>query len=202
MITQLCSNFFQEWGILIILVVFLIFMLVFSASKRKKDAQMAEDFANNLKVGDKIKTYSGIYGKIVSIKDTPSGKVATIETGEGKNVSYMSVDVFAIYNIETPVNEKKESSSKNTDAVAVNENVQSEINTNEVNVVADESNVAESVVAEESTAVENAEPAKKTKSTSKKSTTSNSNKKSTTKKTTTSKNEKSEFEKLKEEENK
>ena len=202
MITQLCSNFFQEWGILIILVVFLIFMLVFSASKRKKDAQMAEDFANNLKVGDKIKTYSGIYGKIVSIKDTSSGKVATIETGEGKNVSYMSVDVFAIYNIETPVNEKKESSSKNTDAVAVNENVQSEINTNEVNVVADESNVAESVVAEESTAVENAEPAKKTKSTSKKSTTSNSNKKSTTKKTTTSKNEKSEFEKLKEEENK
>ena len=200
MITQLCSNFFQEWGILIILVVFLIFMLVFSASKRKKDAQMAEDFANNLKVGDKIKTYSGIYGKIVSIKDTPSGKVATIETGEGKNVSYMSVDVFAIYNIETPVNEKKESSSKNTDAVAVNENVQSEIDTNEVNVVADESNVAESVVAEESTAVENAEPAKKTKSTSKKSTTSNSNKKSTTKKTQNK--DKSEFEKLKEEENK
>ena len=200
MITQLCSNFFQEWGILIILVVFLIFMLVFSASKRKKDAQMAEDFANNLKVGDKIKTYSGIYGKIVSIKDTPSGKVATIETGEGKNVSYMTVDVFAIYNIETPVNEKKESSSKNTDAVAVNENVQSEINTNEVNVVADESNVAESVVAEESTAVEHAEPAKKTKSTSKKSTTSNSNKKSTTKKTQNK--DKSEFEKLKEEENK
>ena len=200
MITQLCSNFFQEWGILIILVVFLIFMLVFSASKRKKDAQMAEDFANNLKVGDKIKTYSGIYGKIVSIKDTPSGKVATIETGEGKNVSYMSVDVFAIYNIETPVNEKKDSSSKNTDAVAVNENVQSEIDTNEVNVVADESNVAESVVAEESTAVENAEPAKKTKSTSKKSTTSNSNKKSTTKKTQNK--DKSEFEKLKEEENK
>ena len=200
MITQLCSNFFQEWGILIILVVFLIFMLVFSASKRKKDAQMAEDFANNLKVGDKIKTYSGIYGKIVSIKDTPSGKVATIETGEGKNVSYMTVDVFAIYNIEKPVNEKKESSSKNTDAVAVNENVQSEIDTNEASVVADESNVVESVVAEESTAVENAEPAKKTKSTNKKSTTSNSNKKSTTKKTQNK--DKSEFEKLKEKKNK
>lgn len=68
---------------------------------------MAEDFANNLKVGDKIKTYSGVYGKIISIKDTPNGKVATIETGEGKNVSYMSVDVYAIYNIETPVQEKE-----------------------------------------------------------------------------------------------
>ena len=117
MITQLCASFFQEWGILIILVVFLIFMLVFSASKRKKDAKMAEDFANNLKVGDKVKTYSGIYGKIISITDTPNGKVATIETGEGKNVSYMSVDVYAIYNIEAPVNEKKvESTSAGTKA--------------------------------------------------------------------------------------
>lgn len=117
MITQLCASFFKEWGILIILVVFLIFMLVFSASKRKKDAKMAEDFANNLKVGDKVKTYSGIYGKIISIKDTPNGKIATIETGEGKNVSYMSVDVYAIYNIEAPVNEKKvESTSAITKA--------------------------------------------------------------------------------------
>ena len=208
MITQLCSNFFQDWGILIILVVFLIFMLVFSASKRKKDAQMAEDFANNLKVGDKIKTYSGIYGKIVSIKDTPSGKVATIETGEGKNVSYMTVDVFAIYNIETPVNEKKESNavaSKNDEVAIQSENVQSEIDTNEVNVVADENAVAENVVADESIVAENVEPAKKSKSTSKKTQSAESGKKSTTKKSTTKKTqnkEKSEFEKLKEEENK
>ena len=108
MFTQLCGNFFQDWGLLLILVAFLVFMLVFSSTRRKKEAKMAEDFANNLKVGDKIKTYSGIYGKIISIKDTPSGKVATIETGEGKNVSYMTVDVFSIYNIEQPVQEKKQ----------------------------------------------------------------------------------------------
>lgn len=107
MISQLNASFFQDWGLLIILVVFLVFMLVFSSTRRKKEAKMAEDFANNLKVGDKIKTYSGIYGKILSIKNTPNGKMAVIETGEGKNVSYMTVDIFAIYNIETPVNEKK-----------------------------------------------------------------------------------------------
>lgn len=108
MIGQLLEgNFFQNYGVLIILIVFLVFMLVFSATRRKKDAKMAEDFANNLKVGDKVKTYSGIYGKIISIKDTPSGKICVIETGEGKNTSYMAVDVFAIYNIETPVSEKK-----------------------------------------------------------------------------------------------
>ena len=45
--------------------------------------------------------------KLISIKDTPSGKICVIETGEGKNTSYMAVDVFAIYNIETPVSEKK-----------------------------------------------------------------------------------------------
>lgn len=119
MIGQLLEgNFFQNYGVLIILVVFLVFMLVFSATRRKKDAKMAEDFANNLKVGDKVKTYSGIYGKIISIKDTPSGKICVIETGEGKNTSYMAVDVFAIYNIETPVTEKKV--AENADNVAEN----------------------------------------------------------------------------------
>ena len=57
MIGQLLEgNFFQNYGVLIILIVFLVFMLVFSATRRKKDAKMAEDFANNLKVGDKVKT--------------------------------------------------------------------------------------------------------------------------------------------------
>ena len=115
MIGQLLKgSFFQDYGILIILIVFLVFMLIFSASRRKKDAKMAEDFANNLKIGDKVKTYSGIYGKIISIKDTPSGKICLLETGEGKNISYMAVDVFAIYNIETPVVEKKD--ADNVDA--------------------------------------------------------------------------------------
>ncbi len=114
MIGQLLEgSFFETYGLMIILIVFLVFMLVFSASKRKKDAKMAEDFANNLKIGDKIKTYSGIYGRIISIKDTPNGKICIIETGEGKHVSYMAVDVYAIYNIETPVSEKKAAEDKN-----------------------------------------------------------------------------------------
>ncbi len=183
MITQLCANFFQEWGILIILVVFLIFMLVFSASKRKKDAQMAEDFANNLKVGDKIKTYSGIYGKIISIKDTPSGKVATIETGEGKNVSYMTVDVYAIYNIETPVNEKKAGDNK------VEEIKEEVVTNNEVVEEGNESEVLDAVVAP--TEVEEKKPSTK-KTSSKKGTTKSKQKNE----------DKTEFDKMKEEENK
>lgn len=119
MVGQLLEgNFFQNYGILIILIVFLVFMLIYSATRRKKDAKMAEDFANNLKVGDKIRTYSGIYGKIISIKDTPNGKVCVIETGEGAHTSYMAVDIFSIYNIEAPVVDKKNDGAKENGASA------------------------------------------------------------------------------------
>ncbi len=193
MITQLCGNFFQDWGLLIILVVFLVFMLVFSASKRKKDAQMAEDFANNLKVGDKIKTYSGIYGKIISIKDTPSGKVATIETGEGKNVSYMTVDVFAIYNIESPVKEKtNESKLENNETIKdepINNLESNEVKTENVDKQDKKTTKKKKENVEENIDIDNVANQD-----------DNKTKKTTRNKTT--KKEQSEFEKLKNEENK
>ena len=193
MITQLCGNFFQDWGLLIILVVFLVFMLVFSASKRKKDAQMAEDFANNLKVGDKIKTYSGIYGKIISIKDTPSGKVATIETGEGKNVSYMTVDVFAIYNIESPVKEKtNESKLENNETIkeeTINNLESNEVKTENVDKQDKKTTKKKKENVEENIDIDNVANQD-----------DNKTKKTTRNKTT--KKEQSEFEKLKNEENK
>lgn len=154
MIGQLMDGtFFENYGLLIILIVFLVFMLVFSATRRKKDAKMAEDFANNLKVGDKIKTYSGIYGKIISIKDTPNGKVCVIETGEGKNVSYMTVDVYAIYNIETPVAEKKIAEQKDAQ---VKEN-----NKNEVEIVATETATTQEMETKQDDA-QNTAPTEKT----------------------------------------
>ena len=184
MIGQLLDgNFFQNYGVLIILIVFLVFMLVFSATRRKKDAKMAEDFANNLKVGDKVKTYSGIYGKIISIKNTPSGKICVIETGEGKNTSYMAVDVFAIYNIETPVAEKKDEAKVdggNQATVADNAEAVVEQSTN---VVESEVETPKAEVATEEPKTD-AEPQKQQKKSRKKST------------------EKSELEKIKTEENK
>ena len=84
MITTLLENgnFFQSYGLLIIMIALIAIILVFSATRRKKEAKMADEFVNNLKVGDKVKTYSGIYGTVLSLKETPNGKIAVIETGE------------------------------------------------------------------------------------------------------------------------
>lgn len=105
MLTQLCAGkagFFETYGMLIIMIALIAILLVFSGSKRKKDARLAEEFVNNLKTGDKIKTYSGIYGTIISLKETPNGKIAVIETGEKGTKTTMTIDLFAIYCVVVP----------------------------------------------------------------------------------------------------
>ena len=58
--------------------------------------------SNNLKKGDKVKTYSGVYGTIIEIVQTDDGKVVTIETGNDKHKSYVSYDIRAVYAINKP----------------------------------------------------------------------------------------------------
>ncbi len=87
----------STWIILIVLLVVLVVMYIFSYIKRKKYNQEAIAMIDALKPGDKVKTYSGIYGTIVSIRETTDGKVVTLETGDDKHVSYVTVDTSVIY---------------------------------------------------------------------------------------------------------
>ena len=54
----------------------------------------------HVKVGDHVKTYSGFYGKIVSIRQTTDGKVVLIEMGEGNKKGYIEADINAIMGID------------------------------------------------------------------------------------------------------
>ena len=94
------GNFWTQYGLIFVLLALIIVMYVFSFSKRKKYNQQVQDMVNSLKPGDKVKTYSGFYGTIVSIKETTDGKVVLLETGEGSKVSYTTIDVNAIYGID------------------------------------------------------------------------------------------------------
>lgn len=47
-----------------------------------------------------IKTYYGLYGKVLKVTETTDGKILLIETGEDKKVSYQSVHINAIYAID------------------------------------------------------------------------------------------------------
>lgn len=88
------------WWILLVLLGILVVMYIFSYFRRKKYNEQTTNMLDSLKPGDKIKTYSGIYGTIVSIRETTDGKVVTLETGDDKHKSYTSIDSNAIYCID------------------------------------------------------------------------------------------------------
>lgn len=86
--------------ILLALLGVLIIAYIFSYYRRKKYNQETSNMLSALKPGDKVKTYSGFYGTVVSIKETTDGKVVTLETGDDKHKSYTTIDSNAIYCID------------------------------------------------------------------------------------------------------
>ena len=93
-------------GILLALVVV---SLVFNISKKSKYQRETQDLEDNLQVGDKVKTYAGIYGVVESIREALDGsKVVLIKSGEGDKVSYYSMDIAAIYSLDFKDEEEKE----------------------------------------------------------------------------------------------
>lgn len=105
----------ENWilpGILLVLCVVLFVLYYF---RNKKYQQNADQMSNSLKKGDKVKTYSGVYGTIIEIAQNDDGKIVTIETGTEKHKSYVSYDIRAVYAInetEKPVEEKVEESAE------------------------------------------------------------------------------------------
>lgn len=117
-ITNLLVNV-QDFILPGILLVLLVVSAVMAFMRRSKYAQSAMEMKNNLKVGDKVKTYAGMYGEIVEIKDANDGsKYVILKSGEGEYVSYYSIDIEAVYGIDY-----KDDVDEETEEVADNEKV-------------------------------------------------------------------------------
>lgn len=86
---------------LVILLAVLILYVFFGMKNRKKSQEEAMKMLNELKVGDKVVTNAGIYGKVVAMKETNMGKVVTIATGEEKKESYITINASVILGIDT-----------------------------------------------------------------------------------------------------
>ncbi len=97
----LASDFFSQYGLLIILVVLIAVMIIPTMIRNKKDGAKRTEMMNSLKNGDRIITTAGVFGRIISARETTIGKVYVIETGEGKNVSYQEIHADAIMGIDT-----------------------------------------------------------------------------------------------------
>lgn len=86
----------------IVLIVALLALLVmypvmmFKKNKREQDKQNV--LVESLTVGQYVITYSGVFGKIVEIKEKEFGRFITLETGEAHK-NYVTVSVNAVYTI-------------------------------------------------------------------------------------------------------
>jgi len=94
------ASFFSQYWIVFVLLGLIIVLYVVSFVRRKKYSEQTQNMLEKLKPGVKVKTYSGFYGKIVSVKETTDGKVVLLEMGEGNKVSYTTVDANAVYGVD------------------------------------------------------------------------------------------------------
>ena len=94
------SFFSSSWFLVIILIAAMALLLFSSFSRRKKEEQYRQDLAEKLQKGVKVKTFGGVYGTIVSVRNTTDGKIVLLETGEGDNKSYQQLHINAIFGID------------------------------------------------------------------------------------------------------
>ena len=87
---------------LVLIGIILVAYPVMMMRKNKKDKQSFQEMANSIKRGDKVTTYSGVYGTVTDIHQDGDKKIVTIETGMGKSKGYIGVVVEAIYSIDNP----------------------------------------------------------------------------------------------------
>lgn len=94
------SFFSSQWFLIVVLVVVVGLLMFLNYSRGKKETQYREDLNSKIVKGAKVKTGSGIYGTVVSVRNTTDGKIVLISTGEGKNVSYMEIHINAIFGVD------------------------------------------------------------------------------------------------------
>jgi len=96
------GTFFSQYWPVLVLLVALIALYVVSIFRRKKDNEQAQKMIDELKPGTKVKTYTGFYGTIDSIRETTDGKVVMLRIGEeGGKQAFVEIDANAIYGIDS-----------------------------------------------------------------------------------------------------
>lgn len=88
-----------QWILIGVVVLLIVAYPILMGSRRKKEEEKLVEQTNSLKRGDKILTTSGVYGKILEVREEDGAKKVVIETGNDKYKSYMTIDAYAIYTI-------------------------------------------------------------------------------------------------------
>ena len=88
---------------LVVLLGLAVAYIFFGFRNRKKQQEQVIKMISELKKGDKVVTNAGIYGEIVSLKETNMGKVIVIKTGDdedSKKASYITINATVVVGID------------------------------------------------------------------------------------------------------
>ena len=83
--------------LLVVLIVLLVAMFVISYMRKRKYNQSLSSMRDELKIGDKVMTDSGIVGEVVDSYTEEEYKYFVLKSGRGANVGYYTVHGNAIY---------------------------------------------------------------------------------------------------------
>ena len=83
--------------IMLVILLFLVVLMVLGYLKRKKFNTNLLAMRENLKVGDKVMTDTGVVGEIVDKRQEGEFNFVTLKTGADKHVGYMEIHVNSVY---------------------------------------------------------------------------------------------------------
>ena len=86
-----------ETILLVVLIVVLIGLMVASYMKKKKYNNSLADMRDQLVIGDKVMTDSGIVGEVVDFYEEDGFKYFVLKSGKGQNTGFYTVHANAIY---------------------------------------------------------------------------------------------------------
>ena len=86
-----------QYALLIILIVLVVALFITSYVRRKKYNNELGQMREELKVGDKVMTDTGVVGEVVDRYVEDEYKYFVLKSGRGSNVGYFAVHANAIY---------------------------------------------------------------------------------------------------------
>ena len=91
--------------LMLAILLFLVVLMVLGYLKRRKFNTQLQDLRDNIKVGDKVMTDTGVMGEIVESSTEGEHKYFVIKSGNETNFGYIKVHANAVYYVfdkETP----------------------------------------------------------------------------------------------------
>lgn len=94
---NLLAGFGVSDGIMIAILVFLVLLMVLGTMKNRKFNSKLQTMRDEIKVGARVMTDTGIAGEVVDVTTEDEQKYLTLKSGTGKNVGFIKVHINSIY---------------------------------------------------------------------------------------------------------